>query len=552
MNTSSREVLLFKEFAQAEELHISDVAQELSVSSATIRNWIKTGILDSQMRGCVSRKSLEEFKERLLNSAKLTSRANKSKKRLHNHDKLSQAILATLEDETFDETIINRYEASLSESYRNKEGIYYTSPEIVTDMLKQVTVDDKTTFLDPCCGCGNFLIAALDRGVCVDNLYGFDTDATAVEIAKRRVFERCGKEATHIVCADFLAVAQELSISYDLIYTNPPWGKKIAKKQKDAYGEIYESGKSNDSCSLFVFASMKLLAPGGSLGFLLPESVLNIASFESLRELFLSFTIEEIKDYGKPFKSIQTKVYSIILNNSTPPEGHQVNCFSKGYQLRSQASFLSNPKKILNVWTTQREQEVIRLLLDTPHFTLTGNATWGMGVVTGDNKSKCSEAPADGLVPIFKGKDISPEGLGTPSYFIRADLEGCQQVAPLSMYYAEEKIIYRFISKRLVFFLDTEQRLILNSANMLLLSENAPVSGRQLTSLLNSNLMNWFFNKLFNTHKVLRSDLELLPLYTKWFVGDEFDEKAFLDHNSILYIDGTYRVRSTDPQDVQG
>ena len=82
------------------------------------------------------------------------------------------------------------------------------------------------------------------------------------------------------------------------------------------------------------------------------------------------------------------------------------------------------------------------------------------------------------------------------------------------MYHAPEKLIYRFISSDLVFYCDTHQRYILNSANMLVLDEDFPLTAKQLAEIMNSQLTNWLFKQLFHTHKVLRGDLELLPIFT--------------------------------------
>ena len=133
--------------------------------------------------------------------------------------------------------------------------------------------------------------------------------------------------------------------------------------------------------------------------------------------------------------------------------------------------------------------------------------------------------------------------MSAPSIYIDRELSNCQQVAPLSLYYAEEKIIYRFISDRLVFYCDISKSLVLNSANILVLRKSFPLTSQQLTSLLNSKIINWLFAKVFNTHKILRADLEALPLYTSWYSKAGFDEELFLEQNNIEYSNGTFRIK---------
>jgi site-specific DNA-methyltransferase (adenine-specific) len=101
-------------------------------------------------------------------------------------------------------------------------------------------------------------------------------------------------------------------------------------------------------------------------------------------------------------------------------------------------------------------------------------------------------------------------------------------MASLEMLNAPVKLIYRFISSSLVFYCDTQQRYILNSANMLVLDDGFPLTSKQLTGIMNSPLTNWLFKQLFHTHKVLRSDLEILPIYTDLSLHRSFN---LLDFN---------------------
>lgn len=539
-------MFLFKDECVVERIRISDAAVALSVSDATIRNWIKTGLLDSPVRGYVSTKSLELVKQNLVGRSKLVSRANKSGKRQESDKMFDFVIKQEIDEITWDDASVLKYERSLTEAHRNKEGIYYTDRSIVANMLKDIKPDSQTTFLDPCCGCGNFILEAITQGVRVENVYGFDVDPIAVEITKKRIFDKTGKLPENIFCANFLVIAKKLDVKFDLIYTNPPWGKKLAKSDKEKFSCLYKTGKSTDSCSLFVFASVKLLAKGGRLGFLLPESVLNIATFQSLRELFLSLSILEIKNYGKAFDGIQLKAYAIVVENIHFNKKHQIRCVEKDEHFRTQDSFLKNPNKILNIWATREEQRVVDSLFRLSDCSLKGHADWGLGIVTGDNKNKCKHQFHEGLVPVLRGKDINRDKLNIPEVYVDPDLSQYQQTASPSIYYADKKIVYRFISDSLVFFCDTKQILILNSANALVLKENFPLSSEQLVSLLNSRIINWLFEKVFRTHKILRKDLESLPLFTNSYTGDVFNEEMFLDKYKIIYSHGTFSIKGKD------
>lgn len=293
--------------SESKKISIKTAAEQLNVSVVSIHNWIKEGILKT-VDNHVTQEYLDEFKREFLNNNKLSARANKQYKESHNHNSLTIAIKKDLKSSMSGDDVSSKYESSLSDSYKNKEGIYYTPRYIVEDMLKDIVDVENKTFLDPCCGSGNFIIEAIKKGIYPENVYGFDVDENAVLIARKRIKDLCGYDSKNIVCADFLSQQPKAgSQKFDYIFTNPPWGKKINKADKLRYSSLYNSGNSNDTSALFYFACLKVLKENGELGMLLPDSFFNISSFENARKSLLSLQINRFVDYGKAFKGLMAK-----------------------------------------------------------------------------------------------------------------------------------------------------------------------------------------------------------------------------------------------------
>lgn len=533
---------------EADGLTIEQAAATANVSGATIRNWIKTGYLMQLGKGLVTQESLDNFMSNIAGKEKLNSRANKLSKDRHDHEIISKEI-NLLVQKFRGETIGIEYENSLSDSYRNKEGIYYTPSWIVKDMFKSLKINNDFTFLDPCCGSGNFLIQAIKSGVLPENVYGFDVDENAVFIAKERIKKEFGFESSSIRVGDFLHDAfkfnQENS-SFNLILTNPPWGKKIDKTERGRFASIYDCGNSLDTTALFMAASLTLLKKGGILGFLVQEAFFNITTFEGIRKRVIAKQILRFVDYGKAFKGLMTKAQAIIIENTEPNDDRGIECsLNKSTFNRSLYSFKNNPKVIFNFWTNNEEAQVIDRLYSVNHVTLKGKANWALGLVTGNNARYCSNTKREEYIPIYKGSDITKAGLKEPNTFILNDFSNFQQVAPFEMYQAREKLIYKFISSDLCFYYDTEQRYILNSAN-LLIPRKIGITGEQLTALLNSEILNWLYKKLFSTHKVLRGDLELLPIHSHYFTNHQvFSESEYLNYLQLTKTDnGTFKIKN--------
>lgn len=528
---------------------IEDSAKRVGVSTATIRNWIKTEYLDQVEKGRITLESLDRFERDISGREKLTQRANKSLKDSHDHDSTVSKFLKYLElSEKSPDEIGAEYESSLSDSYRNKEGIYYTPDDVVRDLFAMPQEDiQQATFCDPCCGSGNFIVRALELGFLPENVYGYDTDPVAVEIARARINKHSGYISDNIQTGDFLRMAtSQKAPKFDYIYTNPPWGKKLPQEERESYGTRFGAGSSLDTCSLFFFACLECLNENGKLGLLLPESFFNIATFESARLKALQLSIERLVDYGKVFKGLITKAQAIVIRNRHANFNQRVACKCLNtYSERMLNSFSYNPKAILNFHCRDEDARTLSHLMSIPFVTLANRASWGLGIVTGNNKKFVKNKSESGYIPVFRGADISQAELKDASSFIPSDLTLYQQVAPLRLFRAKEKLIYKFISSRLCFFYDTEQRFVLNSANMLIPEDNFPISMKVLGELLSSDFMNWVFTCIFKTHKILRGDLESLPIHSQFLTdASSFDEKIYLEQLQIeREKNGTYRAK---------
>ena len=539
-------------------LSFQDIAEDLKVSEATIKNWVKTGALKQINANDICARSYKVFKDTVVGKEKLNKRANKLQLDATNHQKIYAEIQRRINDVYQGAARINGgdlssdYEGQLGDAHKNAEGIFYTPSSIASELLSCVDpITEDTTFCDPCCGAGSVLMAALEKGIKPENIYGFDTDKTAVEIAKSRIFKATSFKGNNIKVDDFLErmIQSSPSKTYDLVFTNPPWGKKYAPRLKQKYADAFNNGTKIDSSAIFSMACLRVLNADGYLGLLLPDAFFNVAAYKSVRAQLLNNNILYLADHKKPFKGLQTRAQSIVLklNNAQPPPVSVTCKFDDNIYKRSQSEFSNNPNCIYNFHTSSEDAALIKHIFSHPHTTLKDKAQWGLGIVTGNNKKYVGKDRTSDCIPVFKGSDIHKSGFNPPSHFIPKDFSKYQQVAPIALYEAPEKIVYRFISSNLVFSYDDQQRFVLNSANFLVLDKGAGLSAQNLTFLLNTKLMNWLFGKIFRTHKILRSDIETLPIFTEYFDSDKQPtEQALYAYLGIKEINGQFKKLRLD------
>lgn len=428
------------------------------------------------------------------------------------------------------------YQSIKSVGDKAKQGSYYTPKNIVDDIVFEYVKSDSTV-LDPCCGTGQFLLNLNDFVKTPEQIFGLDIDKVAVFICKLNLimaypdYEFEPKVFNIDTLLEFktnsLFTQSDFPDGFDIIITNPPWGLHFSKENLSELKFLYPDIVSLESFSYFLFKSIRLLKSNGVLSFILPEAILNIKVHNDIRREILNNTsILKIVKLGRAFTNVFTNVVRLDLKKQSS-ENHPtiiVNDFSFTI---NQHRFSKNPDYIFDIEANNEDNQIIEKVYDKPHYTLKNNAEWALGIVTGDNKKFLVNLKSDNLEEIYKGKEVNKYFLSQASNFILFEPEKFQQVAPIEKYRAKEKLIYRFISDKLVFAYDDKQKLTLNSANILIPKiDDYPI--KVILALFNSSLYQFIYSKKFNTIKVLRSNLEELPLP---ILSEEFYGKI------IKYVD---------------
>ncbi len=414
------------------------------------------------------------------------------------------------------------YQSLLLEGAKSKTGSYYTPQEIVTD-ISNTCCREGMRILDPCCGTGQFLLAFSEKQKEPENLYGIDIDELAVRIARINFLLKFReiKFAPHIYHRDalvdfekynlFISNEEDMGV-FDLIATNPPWGVQFSDREKKHLKEMYPQINSFESFSYFLKKSIDWLKDDGVLSFILPESILHIKAHSDIRKYIVgNMNIERIVYLDRVFENVFTPVIRIDLRKSRKKKNSFiVQKADESYRV-SQSRMAGNQGYIFDIHSNKYDLSIIDKIYSIPYVTLKENADWALGIVTGDNDKYLSFEEKEGCERIYRGKDIEKFRLKQAAVYIYFTPEKFQQVAPEFKYRTKEKLIYRFISKHLIFAYDDRQRLTLNSANVVI-PHIEDYSIRVILALLNSSVHQFIFQKKFSTIKVLRSHIEELPL----------------------------------------
>lgn len=409
---------------------------------------------------------------------------------------------------------------------RKSSGIYYTPTNIVNNMVDSL-VDNldvlNSKIIDPCVGTGNFLIEFVKRGFNYRFIFGRDIDIVSVFITRTNIILFASLEDSEVkIVENNIKASNSLFLidedeKYDVCIGNPPWGSQFDDESLQYISNNFEIYTKNglEAFSLFIEVGSKIVKNNGYLSYIVPEAFFNVQTHENIRKLIMNaMTLISARYWGNAFDGVLAPAVSFILFNqqSSNFANNSIITTSEGnvHTINDSRDISS---KIWDFKVSNLQNEIIVKIdnLDNCLF-LKDNADFALGIVTGDNKEHLKDTRLDeSYSEIVKGSDVFKFRLGIPSNYIKYQPEKYQQVAKNNLYFANEKLIYRFISDKLVFAYDNSRTLSLNSANIVVPKlENVDI--KYVLAILNSKVSHFVFKSKFNSIKILRNHIESIPI----------------------------------------
>lgn len=290
---------------------------------------------------------------------------------------------------------------------RKAGGVYYT-PQYIVDYIVKNTVGElingkapkdisKIKIVDPSCGSGSFLIGAyqyllqyhkeyyacngeLSKGsrdnpmtpngnlttaekkrILLNNIFGVDVDANAVEVTKLSLLLKCMegeteasiatqlklfqdrllptldnniKNGNSLIDVDFYEAAVKLNLEksirpfnwkrefadvfsrggFDIVIGNPPYGAELSKDVQGYCLKKFPIGNT-DTAALFITQAGELLKDGGYNGYIIPKSFTHASNWLKTRNQLLD-NIQIIVDCSKvwPEVKLEMTIYISVKN----------------------------------------------------------------------------------------------------------------------------------------------------------------------------------------------------------------------------------------------
>ena len=319
----------------------------------------------------------------------------------------------------------------------------------------------------------------------------------------------------------------KLSSGFDIIIGNPPYGATFSTEESSYFRLKYNTSVWRvESYLLFIEQAMKLLKPDGFMGFIIPDTLLNLKFTKPARELLLrNSQIQEV--VGLPSNVFEgATVDTIILltekadyNSKFHPGSVLVKSFGK----KQNISVVENPQKEFFIKTIEWfEQDAFNLQADETEKELLSKVETGRQEIADiaemysgikayevgkgkpiqtvqirDEKPYTSKEKADEKwFPFFDGKHIGRyQLLWSKNNWIKY---GGWLAAPRNQENFEgEKILIRKITGKTLIATYIADTSYCNTLLFVLKIKEKSYSYPSVLGVLNSDLIGWYFRNKF-------------------------------------------------------
>jgi len=412
----------------------------------------------------------------------------------------------------------------------------------------------------------SFRFPGIENTILENNIYGVDINEESVEIARLSLWLRTAKPhrklndlSSNIKCGNSLIddkkVAGDKAFKwedefptifnpssdseggFDVVIGNPPYTYRnaISDSDKKYFKKYYKSLEGNfDLYKFFMEKSIFLTKDKGMSSFIVPNTFLSAKTYKKLRVLFLeNYKIYEIFDLGldlfenvvvenivyivrKIKVEVQDKVVVKIQRN------RKLAFDELEYEYNIDLDKYAGPDYTFNINISEDYSAIIDKMHNNS-LKLNEICYCTVGINTGYIKDDLTSLEKEDFRyhKMLNGKDINRYTVEWPGEYIMYDHEFVKskgkkgRALPPEYIFKNDKILVqrtrRGMMRKLVCYLDTEGYYNLNRlSNIVLKDEN--YSLENLYPILNSKLLDFYFNVYFNEYEVKPLHLGRLPI----------------------------------------
>ncbi len=328
------------------------------------------------------------------------------------------------------------------------------------------------------------------------------------------------------MCCSFdEAFGVEWSGGFDVVIGNPPY---VNFANLPEYLRNYFKKNSNvcknktDLYACFIEKSVDILKEKGMFSYIIPHTWVSTTSFLPLRKLiFENYRIEKLVELEHGvFKDAVVKTAILVCEKSKLFNG--VPIYNDQFDLVvniPKAIILKDEEHVINFdWNPKKQQIEDKMFKDSQRLDKLIRFTRGIKT-SNDKRFLYFEKKNEEYKKVLRGRNIKAYRIDYEGEYIwyRPDLMkekvGCLPHTK-KLFEVDEKLITQRVnsSGQLLVTYDNEQHYCLDTTNVSIINKNVNINIKYLLAIMNSRLINWWFNDKFKMPTISGYELHQIPI----------------------------------------
>ncbi|REJ48606.1 MAG: class I SAM-dependent DNA methyltransferase [Microcystis wesenbergii TW10] len=308
-------------------------------------------------------------------------------------------------------------------------------------------------------------------------------------------------------------------IGFDVIIGNPPYIQlskidSTTVKYKNYLLMRYEtSGGRLNTFIFFTHLSFQILKQNGILSYIIPNTILTQEYYVFTRQFLLNkVTLSEVINFlNLPFEDavVETVIIQYLKSQNLDYAVNYGELAESGFNFKFNISSSEIRSNIGYSFLVQRNSILLKVF-ESKNCPLDEICNINQAIALKGDKSLSlkTQNPEGKYKKLLDGRNINKYSISWDGFYLDYDITKIHSCKRRDIFETKEKLLFRRVSRTLIFTYDNSQYYALNTLVVVNLKKGINFDIKFLLGIMNSSLMNYIYNNKFKSTKTVFSEIQ--------------------------------------------
>ncbi|MBC1193308.1 Eco57I restriction-modification methylase domain-containing protein [Microcystis aeruginosa BLCCF108] len=308
-------------------------------------------------------------------------------------------------------------------------------------------------------------------------------------------------------------------IGFDVVIGNPPYIQlskidSTTVKYKNYLLMRYEtSGGRLNTFIFFTHLSFQILKQNGILSYIIPNTILTQEYYVFTRQFLLNkVTLSEVINFlNLPFEDavVETVIIQYLKSQNLDYAVNYGELAESGFNFKFNISSSEIRSNIGYSFLVQRNSILLKVF-ESKNCPLDEICNINQAIALKGDKSLSlkTQNPEGKYKKLLDGRNINKYSISWDGFYLDYDITKIHSCKRRDIFETKEKLLFRRVSRTLIFTYDNSQYYALNTLVVVNLKKGINFDIKFLLGIMNSSLMNYIYNNKFKSTKTVFSEIQ--------------------------------------------